>query len=113
MVNLATGGYRVKKGEAVDNELVGLEGPTPYIYALFKYTADADAKRARMEVSKAHEVSAPTHDLARQIKAMSLFPSIYAKQPHHRTFPKIKADPEDPSHLVAKPSRRMRKEGEL
>lgn len=104
---------KVKRGEYVHNELVGLEPATPYIYALFSYTAEADAKRARMEVKKAHEVSAPVDEMARKVKAMSLFPNVYAGRQGHRTFPKVRADPEDTSHLTAKPSRRMRKEGTL
>lgn len=104
---------RVKKGEYVSNELVGLEAPTPYIYALFAYTAKADAERAKMEVKKAHEVSAPLDSMARKIKAMSLFPSIYTGRKGHRTFPNIRADNEDDSRLTAKPSRRMVKEAEL
>jgi len=111
MVKLTDG--RVKRGEYVSNELVGLEDPTPFIYALFSYTAKADAERARMEVSKAHEVSAPVDTMARKVKAMSLFPSIYSGGKGHRTFPKVRADPEDVEHLTAKPSRRMMKEGTL
>ena len=111
MVYLTDG--RVKKGEFVHNELVGVEPPTPYVYALFSYTAQADAEKAKMEVKKAHEVSAPLDSKARQVKAMSLFPNIYAGPKSHRTFPKVRADPEDTSHLTAKPSRRMVKEGEL
>jgi hypothetical protein len=111
MVRLTDG--RVKKGEFVSNELVGLSEPTPYIYALFAYTAKADAEKKRMEKEKAHEVSAPVDTMARKVKAMSLFPNVYAGKQHHRTFKKIEADPEDESHLTAKPSRRMRKEGEL
>ena len=111
MVRLTDG--RVKKNEYLSNELVGLEDPSPFVYALFAYTAKADAERAKMEVKKGHEVSAPLDSKARQVKALSLFPSIYSGGKGHRTFPKVRADPEDVEHLTAKPSRRMRQEGTI
>ena len=77
MVKLASGGLRVKKGESVHNELVGITEPTPFISALFSYTAKADAERARMQVRKGHETIGASDSLARHIKAMSLNPSIY------------------------------------
>jgi hypothetical protein len=77
MVHLASGGYKVKKGEYVHNELVGLPEPTPFISALYSYTAKADAERARMEKAKGHETIAASMSLARHIKALSLNPNIY------------------------------------
>ena len=77
MVRLASGGYKVKKGEYVHNELVGIPEPTPFITALFSYTAKADAERARMEVKKGHETVGASYSLARHIKALSLNPNIY------------------------------------
>lgn len=74
---MASGGYKVKKGEYVHNELVGLAEPTPFISALFSYTAKADAERAKMEVKKGHETVGASASLARHIKAMSLNPNIY------------------------------------
>lgn len=77
MVHLASGGYKVKKGEYVHNELVGISEPTPFISALYSYTAKADAARAKMEKAKGHETVGASMSLARHIKAMSLNPSIY------------------------------------
>ena len=77
MVKMVSGGVREKKGEFVHNELVGISEPTPFISALFSYTAKADADRARMEVRKGHETIGASKSLARHIKAMSLNPSIY------------------------------------
>ena len=77
MVRLASGGIKVKKGEYVHNELVGITEPTPFISALYSYTAKADAERERMRVDKAHEVLGNSMSLARHIKALSLNPNIY------------------------------------
>lgn len=79
--DLVSGGYRVKKGEYVHNALVGIEEPTPFIHALFAYTAKADKEQAAREKTSAHKTTAPANSLARQIKAFGLFPSIYGK-PH-------------------------------
>ena len=65
------------KNVSVPNELVGIEDPTPFISALFSYTAKADKERARMEVQKGHEVVQPYTPFYEKIKALSLFPSIY------------------------------------
>jgi len=75
--DLVSGGMRVKKGEYVHNELVGLSEPTPFISALFAYTAKADKEQSMREKEHAHKATAPANELARQIKAFSLFPSIY------------------------------------
>jgi hypothetical protein len=77
MVHLASGGYKVKKGEYVHNELVGLSEPTPFISALYSYTAKADAARALMGKEKGRETLGASRSLARHIKALSLNPSIY------------------------------------
>ena len=77
--NLVSGGYRVKKGEYVHNALVGLEEPSPFISALFSFTAKADKEQAMREKEHAHKATAPANALARQIKAFSLFPNIYSK----------------------------------
>lgn len=77
MVYLTSGRPREKKGEYVHNELVGLSEPTPFISALFSYTAKADAERAKMEVKKGHETIGASKSLARHIKALSLNPNIY------------------------------------
>lgn len=77
MVHLASGGTKVKKGEYVHNELVGLPEPTPFISALYSYTAKADAERARMEKAKGHETVGLASGMARKVKAMSLNPNIY------------------------------------
>lgn len=45
------------------------------------------------------------------IKAMSLFPSVYMNQPTHRTFSNIKADTEDPTHLMKKRTKKEVAEG--
>jgi hypothetical protein len=49
--------------------------------------------------------------LREHILAMSLFPSVYMAQPTHRTFSKMKADTEDPSHLMKKRSKKEVAEG--
>lgn len=77
MVHLASGGYKVKKGEYVHNELVGISEPTPFISALFSYTAKADAEKAKMDKEKGHEVVGLARGMARKVKAMSLNPNIY------------------------------------
>jgi len=105
--------YRRKNSEAVPSELVGLEDPTPYIHALFHYTAKMDDERAKMAVSKAHEVSAPVDSLARHVKAMSLFPNIYRGPQTHRTFKKVATDDMDGENYVRKPSKKERREGEV
>ena len=77
MVYLASGGTKVKKGEYVHNELVGITEPTPFISALYSYTAKADMARAVMEKAKGHETIGASRSLARHIKALSLNPNIY------------------------------------
>ena len=77
MVYLASGGTKVKKGEYVHNELVGITEPTPFISALYSYTAKADKARAVMESKKAHEVVGRSEGMARKVKAISLNPNIY------------------------------------
>lgn len=49
--------------------------------------------------------------LRERIMAMSLFPSVFMKQPTHRTFSKVKADTEDPSHLMKKRTKKEVAEG--
>ena len=74
MVNLTAG------RKALPNELVGLEEPTPYIHALFRYTAHMDKEKAANQKLHSHMSAAPAEPLARRIKAMSLNPSIYDKR---------------------------------
>ena len=93
---------------AIPDELVGLEPPTSYITALFTHTAKMDRAKAEMEVSKAHEVSAPVDTLSRQIKAMSLFPNIYRGEQHHRTFPSVKTDDNDGENYYKKRPKNMK-----
>ena len=69
--------YQRRTDAAIPDEVVGLDPPTSYIAALFSHTAKMDKAKAEMEVSKAHEVTAPADSLARKIKGMSLFPNIY------------------------------------
>lgn len=71
--------YSRSNGTTIPNELVGLDEPSPYVFALLKHTAKMDAEKAKMEVSKAHEVTFPVDSLYARIKSMSLFPSIYTK----------------------------------
>lgn len=71
--------YQRRMDAAIPDELVGLEPPTSYIAALFSHTAKMDKAKAEMEVKKGHEVTGPADSMARRIKAMSLFPSIYDK----------------------------------
>jgi hypothetical protein len=68
---------RTKKGEYVSNEQVGIEQAPPFIHALFGFTARADKEQAMREKESVHRTTAPAEGLARSIKAMSLFPSIY------------------------------------
>ena len=49
--------------------------------------------------------------LREHIMAMSLFPSVYMAQPTHRTFKSVKADTEDPSHLMRKRTKKEVAEG--
>ena len=53
----------------------------------------------------------PVKSLRDHIMAMSLFPSVYMAQPTHRTFSKVKADTEDPSHLMRKRTKKEVAEG--
>ena len=76
---LVSGGMRVKKGEYVSNAMVGLEEPSPFIHALFAFTAKADREQAAREKEAIHRTTAPTEEMARKVKAMSLFPNIYGK----------------------------------
>lgn len=68
---------RVKKGEVVANELVGIPPPEPFVHALWGYTARAEKMMASLEKEAIHKTAAPAASLARKIKAASLFPSIY------------------------------------
>ena len=54
---------------------------------------------------------APAISLREKILAMSLFPSVYRPEPTHRTFSKMKADPEDVSHLMRKRTKKEREQG--
>ena len=99
------------RGEVIPSELVGLEEPTPYIHALFSYTRKMDAERAKMEVSKAHEVSHPVDSLYHKIKVMSLMPSVYAEGLSHRTFKKVKISDVEGDRMTKKPSKAERREG--
>ena len=68
-----------KKVNTLPGALFGLEPPSPYISALFSYTAKMDKMKAKMEKEKAHEVTFPTKDLARYVKAISISPHILYK----------------------------------
>ena len=101
------------RGESVPNELVGLEEPTPYIYALFSHTAKMDKERAKMEVKKGHEVAHPVDSLYQRIKVASLFPSVFQEKASLRNFPKKKADNMDGAGTVKALGKKERREGDL
>lgn len=101
------------RGESVPNELVGLEEPTPYIYALFSHTAKMDKERAKMEVKKAHEVTHPVDSVYHRIKVASLFPNVFTKPQSLRSFPKKKADNMDAAGDVKALGKKERREGDL
>lgn len=82
-------------GEAIPGEAVGLMPPTSYIQALLDFTAKLDKEDVEKGMKKAHEVSGPVDTIARKVKAMSLFPSIYRGPQHQRTFKNIKTDDND------------------
>lgn len=66
---------------------------TPFIGALFRYTADLNARNREFERGALHRDHAPVMSLAAHIKACSLFPNIYEKaDKEHRTFPKVKVE---------------------
>ena len=102
----------VKRGEYVPDYSVGMTEPAPFIAALFRHTAGLPAFRQpeleapvglaevvtepRMRRSPAAEAvrrsrlqryqkAAPVrsrHEMYRDVKLMSLFPSIYGKETH-------------------------------
>ena len=53
----------------------------------------------------------PVSSLRDRILAMSLFPSVYMAQPTHRTFTKVKTDPEDPDRMMRKRTKKERDDG--
>ena len=53
----------------------------------------------------------PVKSLREHIMAMSLFPSVYMAQPTHRTFSKMKADTEDPTHMMKKRTKKEVEQG--
>ena len=69
--------YAKKRDSAIPNELVGLEDPNPYMFALLRHTAVMDKEKERIERTQHHKTVAPANTLAREIKAFSLFPNIY------------------------------------
>lgn len=88
-------------GESFPGALIGLPEPTPFIAALFSYTAKMDRKEAPVLKAKTHEETVPV-SAARKIKAMSLFPNIYRGPQYHRTFPKMRVDGEDGDNYYRK-----------
>lgn len=104
-------------GEAIPGEAVGLMPPTAYIQALLDFTAKLDRDDEVKRTKKAHEVSAPVDTMARKIKAMSMFPSIYRGPQYQRTFSNIRVDDNDGENYyedreendVAKATRRTRR----
>lgn len=76
MVKLTTGKGKTAV-DHIDNNLVGLSAPSPYISALLAWTSKKDEDDEKQRKAKAHEVTGPSNSLARKVKAMSLFPSIY------------------------------------
>ena len=71
---------------------------TPFLGALFRYTADLNARNREFERGALHRDHAPVMSLAAHIKACSLFPNIYEKaDKEHRTFPKVKVEGADDS----------------
>ena len=69
----------------------------PFISALFSYTAKMNGLRAEFDEKEEHHVSHDHMELARRVKACSLFPNVYAKASKHRTFPKMVAEGADDS----------------
>jgi len=65
---------------------------TPFLGALFRYTAEMNARNREFERSAIHRDHEPVMSISRHIKACSLFPNIYAPAAHHRTFPKMEVE---------------------
>ena len=65
---------------------------TPFLGALFRYTAELNARNRAFEREAIHRDHAPVMSLAQHIKACSLFPNVYAPAKKHRTFPNVEAE---------------------
>jgi hypothetical protein len=106
-----------KAGEWIPGEAVGLMPPSVYTAALLDFTAHLDQKAVEVGAAKAHETSGPVGPVARQIKAMSMFPNIYRGPQYQRTFSNIRTDDDDGENYfedreykdVAKATRRTRR----
>lgn len=70
---------------------------TPFIGALFSYTAELNARDRGFEKETIHKDHAPVMELARHIKACSLFPNVYAPAKKHRTFSNVEVEGVDDS----------------
>lgn len=79
---------RFERQALVNPEFV--EGTTsPLNSALWAHTAKMNELRDKFDEEEEHHLTYSADYLARKIKACSLFPNIYEKAPHHRTFPKV------------------------